>query len=188
MRSLEDEVCKVAKAARSGMPARFLAPALAACAIGMAGARPLQAQNAVPTLREQLVGTWSVVSQFTDKDGQRMETFGAHPKGMVVYDVSGRFVGLVESGELPRFLSGNRMTGSIEENQAIVQGSIAYFGHYTVDEKAGKVTLRFEGCTYPNWEGQDQTRTLSFAGNALDMTIPNNSLGGVGHIVLSKAK
>jgi hypothetical protein len=32
---------------------------------------------------------------------------------------------------LPKFASDNRAKGSVDESQAIVQGSIAYFGGYT---------------------------------------------------------
>jgi hypothetical protein len=38
------------------------------------------------------------------------------------------------SGDLPKFASGNRLQGSDAENNAIVRGSLAYFGTYTVDE------------------------------------------------------
>ena len=40
-------------------------------------------------LKEQIVGTWTPVSQYVDQDGKRLEPFGANPKGMVVYDGNG---------------------------------------------------------------------------------------------------
>ena len=86
-------------------------------------------------LKEQIVGTWTPVSQYVDQDGKRLEPFGSNPKGIVVYDSNGRFVLVLQRATLPKFVSSNRMAGSPEENKAIVQGSIAYFGSYSVDEK-----------------------------------------------------
>ena len=82
-------------------------------------------------LKEQIVGTWTPVSQYVDQDGKRLEPFGSNPKGIVVYDSNGRFVLVLQRASLPKFVSSNRMTGSPEENKAIVQGSIAYFGPST---------------------------------------------------------
>jgi ABC-type uncharacterized transport system substrate-binding protein len=41
---------------------------------------------------------------------------------------------MVVRSDLPKFGSNNRMSGTPEENKAIVQGSIAYFGTYSIDE------------------------------------------------------
>ena len=73
-------------------------------------------------------GTDFPLSQYVDQDGKRLEPFGPNPKGIVVYDSNGRFVLVLQRASLPRFASSNRMAGSAEENKAIVQGSIAYFG------------------------------------------------------------
>jgi hypothetical protein len=37
--------------------------------------------------------------------------------------------------DLPKFAANNRNVGTPEENKAIVQGSFAYFGTYTVTNK-----------------------------------------------------
>ena len=84
-------------------------------------------------LKEQIVGTWTPVSQYVDQDGKRLEPFGSNPKGIVIYDSNGRFVLVLQRASLPKFVSSNRMAGTPEENKAIVQGSIANFGSYSVD-------------------------------------------------------
>lgn len=76
-------------------------------------------------MKEEIVGTWSAVSQYVDQDGKKLEPFGSNPKGIVVYDRHGRFVLVLQRAALPRFASNNRLTGTAEENKAIVQGSIA---------------------------------------------------------------
>jgi len=140
-------------------------------------------------LGKEIVGTWIAVSQYVDQDGKRVEPFGANPKGMVVYDAGGRFILVLQRDTLPRFASNNRMTGTAEENRAIVQGSIAYFGRYSVDEKQGKINLHYDGSTYPNWDGEDQTRLVSVSGDELSIVSPVSAVGGgVVHLVLRRAR
>lgn len=92
--------------------------ALLIVAMALGTARP-GAVFAQQGLKEQIVGTWTPVSQYVDQDGTRLEPFGANPKGMVVYDGNGRFVLVLQRATLPGFVSNNRMAGSPEENKAI---------------------------------------------------------------------
>jgi lipocalin-like protein len=141
------------------------------------------------TLKQQIVGTWTAVSQYVDQDGKKVEPFGSNPKGMVVYDANGRFVLVLQREALPRFASNSRMTGTAEENKAIVQGSIAYFGRYSIDEKERKINLHFDGSTYPNWDGDDQTRLIAISGDELKIISPVSAVGGgTVHLVLRRAK
>jgi Lipocalin-like domain len=42
------------------------------------------------TLKEQLVGTWTLVSNNNvAPDGTRLQLFGPNPKGIVIYDANG---------------------------------------------------------------------------------------------------
>ena len=157
-------------------------------AIAMASALVSGAANA-QNLGKQVVGTWIAVSQYVDQDGKRVEPFGSSPKGMVVYDANGRFILMLQRDTLPKFASSNRMAGTAEENRAIVQGSIAYFGRYSVDEKEGKINLHYDGSTYPNWDGEDQTRLISVSGDELKIVSPVSAVGGgVVHLILRRAK
>jgi hypothetical protein len=89
--------------------------------------------------------------------------------------------------DLPKFASNNRMQGTAEENKAIVQGSIAYFGTYSVVDKV--IIEKVEGSTWPSWIGTDQKRTItSLTGD--DMTLANaaNSVGGTGETTYKRVK
>lgn len=142
-----------------------------------------------PPLKDRIVGTWFPVSQYVDQGGTKLEPFGPDPKGMVVYDASGRFVLVLQRASLPKFASNNRLTGTADENKAIVQGSIAYFGRYSVDEKEGKLKLHYEGSTFPNWDGEDQTRVITITGDELNMVSPVSAVGGgTVHLVLRRAR
>jgi Lipocalin-like domain len=157
-------------------------------AIATASVFVSEAANA-QNLGKQIVGTWLAVSQYVDQDGKKVEPFGSSPKGMVVYDAHGRFILMLQRDTLPKFASNNRMAGTAEENKAIVQGSIAYFGKYSVDEKEGKINLHYDGSTYPNWDGEDQTRLISISGDELKIISSASAVGGgVVQLVLRRAK
>ena len=141
------------------------------------------------SVSQQAVGTWAVVSQYVEQDGKRLQPFGDKPQGRAVYDDKGRFMLILHRADLPKFASNNRMTGTPDEYKAIGQGSIAYYGTYTIDEKEGTVTQRYEGSTYPNWQGDEQKRLISVSGDELRIISPFTSVGGgKAYLVLTRLK
>jgi lipocalin-like protein len=117
--------------------------------------------QAAKSLREQLVGTWNfVIAEITTADGKKQLPFGDRPRGMLVFTADGHFSQVHVANGLPRIASGNRLAGSVEENKAILAGSLALFGTYTVDEAKRTLTFHIEASTFPNLEGVAQTRTI----------------------------
>lgn len=150
---------------------------------------PAKAQNVspAPTPQEEIVGTWAVVAQYMEQNGQKVEVFGKNPNGIITFDMNGYFVGVIQSDHLPKVASNNRMVATDSENRDILKGSLAYFGKYTVSRKKGEIDLHFNGSTFPNWIGMDQTRKYTILGTRLDLTIPATTVGpGVGHLVLKR--
>lgn len=121
------------------------------------------ASSAAAQTAKDLVGTWNLVSDVnTSADGRKIEPFGPTPRGMAIFDSDGRFAIVISRPDLPKFASNNRMQGTFEENKAIVQGSIGFFGTYSVTD--GVIIQHVEGGTWPSWIGTDQKRTItSFA-------------------------
>ena len=74
------------------------------------------------------------------------------------------------------------------ENKAVVQGSIATFGTYTVDETKKTYTLKFEGSSFPNRAETEQTRAFTIAADELKVTNPSTSVGGSSELVYKRAK
>ena len=106
------------------------------------------------TLKEQLVGAWTYVSvDIVCPDGNRIPLFGPNPSGLASFDSNGRYLLLTARSGQPKFASNNRMEGTAEENKTIVQGSIAHFGRYTVNEADKTITFHIETSTFPNWNG-----------------------------------
>ena len=107
-----------------------------------------------------MVGTWNLVSDVnTSADGRNVEPFGPSPRGIAIFDSDGHFAIVISRPDLPKFASNNRMQGTPEENKAIVQGSIGFFGTYAVAD--GAVIQHVEGATWPSWIGTDQKRTIT---------------------------
>ena len=114
------------------------------------------------TLKEQLAGTWTAVSwEQVGKDGSKFERFGANPKGVNVFDANGRFVVVFARSDLPKLAAQDPMKSTSAENKAIMEGSIAYFGTYTVDESAKVVTMKVESSSFANQVASDQKRTVT---------------------------
>lgn len=80
------------------------------------------------------------------------------------------------------------MTGTPDENRAIVQGSTAFYGTWTVSEGEGTLSTRIVGSTYPNWDGQDQKRSVSVAGDEMRICAPGAQIGGTACAVWKRVK
>lgn len=118
-------------------------------------------EAAAQDLSRQIVGTWDfVVAEVTAPDGKKSFPFGETPKGILIFTSEGRFSQIHIASDVPKFASGNRLTGTAEEYAAISRRSLAVFGSYTVDEAKKTVTFKIVSSTFPNWEGEAQTRTI----------------------------
>jgi hypothetical protein len=121
----------------------------------------LGGEAAAQTLKERIVGTWEfVVAEVTAADGKKSFPFGETPKGILVFTPDGRFAQIHVASDVPKFASGNRLTGTAEEYAAINRRSLSVFGTYSIDEDKKTVTYRIVSSTFPNWEGEAQTRTI----------------------------
>ena len=113
------------------------------------------------SLKDQLVGTWHfVIAEVTAPDGKKSFPFGPTPRGMVIFTPAGDFMQIHIASEVPKIANGNRMAATPEEYAAIMRGTIAQFGTYTVDEEKKQFTLKFTASTFPNWEGTLQTMSV----------------------------
>jgi hypothetical protein len=147
-----------------------------------------QAQQKPAELRQLIVGTWLLSEQWVEQEGKKIHRFGTNPKGLAMYDSGGRFSTILLRNDLPKFASNNAMTGTPEENRAIVQGTNATFGTWSVDEQDGALVSNIEGSTFPGWDGQRQRRTLSILGDELRMCVAGAQIGGTACAIWRRAK
>jgi hypothetical protein len=139
------------------MKSRTIAAAMLALALsaGAAAAQP------ATSLADQIVGTWNfVVAEVTAPDGKKSFPFGETPKGILIFTADGRFAQIHVAGDVPKIASNNRLTGTPEEYAGIMRRSLSVFGTWTVDEERKTVTYNIVSSSFPNWEGEAQTRTI----------------------------
>jgi hypothetical protein len=134
-------------------------PAVVALGLAML---PSAAVSQQPSLKQQLVGAWTLVSIIaTDKTGNKSDRRGPNPKGLLIFDASGRFSILTSRADLPNFAIDNVNQGTAEENKAVMTGMIANVGTWSVDEKTKTITTNIDAGSFPNLNGKSQTRVIS---------------------------
>jgi hypothetical protein len=132
------------------------------------------AQQAGP-LKDQIIGTWDfVVAEVKAPDGTKSFPFGEKPKGILVFTPDGHFTQIHVAGDVPKIASNNRLTGTPEEYTAIMKRSLSVFGTYSVDEAKKTVTFKIVSSSFPNWEGEAQTRAIDkLSADEFQNTNPN---------------
>jgi hypothetical protein len=117
---------------------------------------------------KDLVGAWTLVSA---------DAFGTNPKGTAVFEANGRVAVILMRADLAKYASNNRAQGTPAENKATVEGSLAYFGTYSIS--GTDLNFHIEGSTFPNWNGTDQKRTnVTISADELKWVQPTPSAGG----------
>ena len=111
--------------------------------------------------KHRLIGSWRHIGSTVN--GQPRPGQGAHPKGIIIYDAHGHMACQVAPDrEVTK--AADRPTGA--EALAALDGHIAYFGTYSLDEKARTVTHHRQGSVQPGDKG-DLVRGYEFAGDRL---------------------
>jgi len=148
----------------------------------------LAAGDALAQAAKDLVGTWTLVSAINEHGGNKTDTYGPHPKGLLTVDANGRYVLVIARADLPKVASSNRTRATPEENKAIVQGSVAHFGTVSVNAADKTITFKIETSLFPKWDGTEQQRPFTITGDELTYTVPSASGGGTATVVWKRAK
>jgi Lipocalin-like domain len=116
-----------------------------------------------------VAGTYSAVS---------IPVYGDKPRGMLLLAADGYYSLIITRADMPKIAGGARTMGTPEENKAVVDGSIAHFGRYTVDDGGKAITFNIDTSTFPNWNGTTQKRGLKVEGDRLTYSVATPSGGG----------
>jgi hypothetical protein len=151
-----------------------------ALAVALAIAFPVG--HAAAQTAKNLVGAWDLEAAGV--------TYGKNPTGRLIFSADGHYALVITRNDLPKFASESRVKGTPDENKAVVAGSVAHFGRYTVDEKEKTIVLKVESSTFANWNGTEQKRPFELKGNQLRYTNPKPSAGGppTGQVIWNRAK
>jgi hypothetical protein len=171
------------------MNRRYIISLSAITALGLA----MVSSNAMAqqkSLKEQLVGTWLVATAYNIRpDGSRFQSFGPNSKGIMMFDANGWFSFQRAQPGRPKFASDNRLQGTAEENKATVQGSLSYYGKYSVDEADRVLHLYIESSSWPNFDGTDNKRIItSLSDDELKWYSPAGSIGTTAEVVWKRPK
>jgi hypothetical protein len=124
------------------------------------------------SLKGQLIGTWLLASWEQRKgDGTKVQRYGESPVGIAFFDAGGRYIITVMRSDRANYASGALWQGTAEENKATADGTITYFGTYSVNEADRSIAIHIDGSYFPNWNAADQKRIVAIAGDQLTLTV-----------------
>ena len=138
------------------MNRRFAVSTIAGAAIGAA-------QTRTPKVR--LAGTWRLVSCVrTHPDGTTSFPWGENPVGQIIYLNNGRMSAQImrpgRSSTVPPGVDYGSSKATDHEIREAVSGFVSYFGTYSIDEAAKKVSHTLEAALVPGWVGTTLVRAF----------------------------
>jgi hypothetical protein len=110
-------------------------------------------------IAKKFIGTWRLVS--IEVNGQVDPNRGAHPTGLIYYDAAGYMAAQIMPDRPRLKYAGSQPTP--EEAKTAIIGYTAYFGTYSIDERARTVTHHRKGCIDQGAVGVDAVRRYEFA-------------------------
>ena len=143
-------------------------------------------------LRDQLLGVWKLISfEFRLADGIILRPLGQGVQGILIYDTSGNMALQVVDPERPKFATEDWMSGTVDEAKSALDGFMAYYGTFEVNEKKPSVIHHVAHSSFPNWDGVDREQFFELKDDrltllTLPMTMSNEHL--VGQLVWKKVK
>jgi hypothetical protein len=119
-------------------------------------------------LKDQLVGTWMLVSNETGPlNGTKRQI--ANPKGILMLDAGGRYALFTVRGDRPKYKSAGAPT--TEEIATTVRDYVAgNFGTWSVNEADKTLTRRYDAALNPNNEGTEAKAAVSVSGDEVRLT------------------
>ena len=152
----------------------FIAMVRAAAGRAAAGQGQSQAE-----LRKSFVGTWRLVSI---EGGPNPVNRGTKPTGVIIYDAVGNMAAQIQP-DRPR-----KAWTTLTPELALeaMRGYTAYFGTYTIDEKASTVTHHRQG--HLDGGAVDFVRTFTFLPGDRIVLTPVGGTGPPTHLTWERAK
>jgi hypothetical protein len=151
---------------------------------------PGSAMSKQKSLKAQLVGTWAFASSVDkNKDGIKSDRWGPNAKGSLMLNANGRYSFIISRAGIPKFAATSVSQGTAAENKTVVQGMIAHFGTWSVDEASKTLTTNIEAGSFPNLNGNSQKRVISsLTAGELHYTNPATTTGQVSEVVWKRVK
>ena len=137
-----------------GHVTQSIAAVVLACALPMMSA---QAQ----TVRQQLVGTWKIVSGMMQVGDETKPTpLGPNVAGFMMYTPDGHFCFTAMTRDRPKIGGGDRGGGTIEQKAAAYESYRSFCGRYEVNEQERVITQSYEVTLLPDSIGTTEKRFI----------------------------
>jgi Lipocalin-like domain len=133
------------------------------------------------------VGTWKLIA--ADKllpDGTRVADYGAQPHGLAIFTADGNFMVEIFRDVRVKFAGNDRAKATFEEYKDAQLSSSCSFGTYSVDAASGKVTMKIDRSTFPNFDDTTQARAYELKGDILSWKVPARPDGSIPITVLRR--
>ena len=160
------------------LPNSFSRRALCASVLALSAAA-MAVPRAYAGAPEGLVGTWRLVSFEDVEEGKIIRRFGEKPIGLFVYTSDGHVIIHIANPANPACIAPGKKSGPGKKDdlalpacnraqmQALLDGTVAYWGTYTVDMAAGVVTHHVQSDLSNGYAGTEQPRPFRLNGNRL---------------------
>lgn len=133
-----------------------------------------------PAAAQRIAGAWQLVTRTVQRaDGSSIAdpVLGDRPIGRLFYDASG--VMALQMMRVGRSAAISRPTNPKDEsNPRVVLGYDAYFGRYTIDQRAGTITHRVESSLFPEDLGKEFVRGFTLDNERLTLRFTSPAEGG----------
>lgn len=141
------------------------------------------------SLKDQLVGTWMLVSfESFDSGGTKVPNMeGGDLKGQLIFTDSGRVSNQMIT-QFPKIASKDRLKSTPAEDKAVAHGVLSYFGTYTVSESDKTILLNIERSSFQNQVASSVKRVAALMGDDLKIDNPGRQAGGRTVTVWRRAK
>lgn len=130
---------------------------------------------------DALVGTWRLIAFEDVEDGKILRPFGEKPLGLFIYTADGHISIQIANPANPSCFAPGKLSGrgkmdnrvaaacTPAQMQALLDGTVAYWGTYTVDMAAGIVTHNVLSDVSNGYAGTAQPRPFQLKGDRLEI-------------------
>jgi hypothetical protein len=153
-------------------PGSKLMKRLTSAGLGIVVALILGTSVNAQSLKQQLVGSWILVSSdTTPPTGAKRQDFGATPKGILILDAGGRYALVQGQINRPKFKDTNnlRLGASDTEFAAAARPFAANFGTWSVNEADKTLIRKYEIALIPNNDSLESKASVSLSGDELKL-------------------
>jgi hypothetical protein len=119
----------------------------------------------------KLAGTWKLVAwRRVAADGTITYPLGADAVGMLIYTPGGRMAVQITAANRPALPTADPLGGDEQLRANAYSTCLAYVGTYEV--RGESVVHEIETSLFPDWSGEEQTRSLAFEDGELVLRTP----------------